>query len=166
VRAPIAAEPVADARVAAVAVAAPPDAAPPPDAARATADADELARLHALASHDVRAAIAGLETLRAAYPADPAVSYALGGAYARARAWPQAVQAYGDAVATEPTYQGDATLIKDVVDALGSDDAHAAAAALIQQTLGAGARPRLQAAAHSHQRALRARARELLARLR
>ncbi|HTJ46375.1 MAG TPA: serine/threonine-protein kinase [Kofleriaceae bacterium] len=142
------------------------DAAPAPPARSATANPDEIARMRALADHEPRAAIAGLETLTTAYPDDPAAQYALAAAYARAHQRRAAVQRYAVTLRLAPEYKDDATLLDDVVAALGDNTSNDLAAALIEQAIGASAIPHLETATHSHSRSLRYRATKLLAKLR
>jgi eukaryotic-like serine/threonine-protein kinase len=149
-----------------------PDAAAAPEVAAAAdarpSDGAAIARLRALATEtgDVQGAIAGLEQLRAAQPAEPAVHYALANLYAETQAWALAVQSYAATLRLDPGYQTDPRVIADVVEALGSKDAHEMAAKLIEHTLGPAAVPRLEEASRSTNRDLRARATVLVSRMR
>jgi len=149
----------------------PPRGGAPVDAAPADPDAPfsaaQITKLQALAeSGDLRGAIAGLEALRRAQPNEPAVHYALAGTYAEDQAWTQSVQAYRRTLELDPAYRSDSRLIADVVEALGSKQAHKQAARVIEQDLRTTALARLDEASRSSNRDLRARARKLRARLR
>jgi len=146
-----------------------PDAAPvaavPPDAAPAgpAPDPADVTRLRILATErgDVVGAIAGLEQLRKARPNEVAVHYALANLYAQTQAWASAVQSYAATVRLDDGYRGDARLIGDVVEALGSKEGHELAARLILHELGAAALPRLDEASRSTNKELRGRASRL-----
>jgi len=94
------------------------------------------------------------------------VHYALAGTYAEDQAWTQSVQAYRRTLELDPAYRSDSRLIADVVEALGSKQAHKQAARVIEQDLRTTALARLDEASRSSNRDLRARARKLRARLR
>ena len=102
-------------------------------------------------------------------PGDAAVHLALASTYAENQAWPKAVASYGAAIRADAAAREDARLIGDVVEALGSRDAHRQAEKLILAELRDTAGPRLDEASRSTNRKLRDRARKLrtkLARLR
>ncbi len=143
------------------------DAAPGWGAGSARTPAPEPAQVAALRELAARAgahdAITGLEQLRNDQPNVAAVHFALGNLYTETQGWLAAVQAYAAAVRLDPAYRTDARLISDVVEALGSQDAHAIAAKLIEHELGAAALPRLEQASRSTSHDLRARASRLRA---
>jgi eukaryotic-like serine/threonine-protein kinase len=130
-------------------------------------DPAEVAELRARATRgDVAGAIAGLEQLRDQGPDLAAVHYALGNLYAESQAWVPAVAAYAATVRADAVYRADPRLVSDVVEALGSGEAHDPAAELIAEQLGPAALPRLEQASRSTNPDLRARAGRLLAELR
>ena len=155
-------------RAAPPAAAPPADAAPDPEPEPAPPPGDgEIARLRGLAEDgNLAGAITGLEAMRSARPAEPAVHYALANLYAESQAWTQSVQSYAATLRLDPAYKSDARLIGDVVEALGSPGAHELAARLIEHEIAAAALPRLEEATRSSHRELRTRARGLLSRLR
>ena len=128
------------------------DAAPPPEVP-GVADALALA-------YNGREAQAAeiLERLRLANPRSAHVSYAIGNLNAGRAWWGPAMTAYADAIRKHPGYRTDPRLIRDVVQALGSDKAYQQALALIVGPIGKAAVAELEAATRGVDQQLRARA--------
>ena len=148
-----------------------PDAAavvvPTPDAAAGSGSAAPpeipgVAEALALArrGREAQAAIA-LDQLRARHPTSAHVVYAIGNLNAMRAWWGPAMTAYADALKKHPAYRTDPRLVRDVVQALGSDKAYQQALSLVLHTIGHAADAELEAAGRSVDQSLRYRAREV-----
>jgi len=138
-----------------------PDAAPG-SAAAGPPEVPGVAEALALArrGRDAQAADT-LERLRVQHPTSAHVSYAIGNLNAGRAWWGPAMTAYTDAIKRYPAYRTDARLIRDVVQALGSDKAYLQALSLIVDTIGHAADAELEAAGRGLDQSLRFRARDV-----
>jgi serine/threonine-protein kinase len=129
--------------------------APPPEIP-GVAEALALARR----GREAQAAVA-LEQLRVKHPTSAHVMYAIGNLNALRAWWGPAMTAYTDALKKHPAYRTDARLIRDVVQALGSDKGYTQALNLILHTIGHAADAELDAASRASDQSLRYRSRDV-----
>ena len=148
------------------AVALVPDAASGSDSAALPPEIPGVAEAVALArkGREAQAAVA-LDQLRARHPTSAHVMHAIGNVNAMRAWWGPAMTAYSDALKKHPAYRTDARLIRDVVQALGSDKGFQQALNLLVHTIGHAADAELEAAARASDQSLRYRARDVQRRL-
>jgi len=106
-----------------------------------------------------------LRKLRARYPGNAEVPYVMGRVYFDKLWWSDGFEAYQAAVARNPAYRQDPTLISDVLKSLVSEKESANGARFIEREVGAAAIPYVEELTASKNQNIRARAKVLLARL-
>lgn len=98
---------------------------------------------------DFEGAISALQKLRASYPSAAEPPYLLGNLFSKKGWWSDAVERYEDAIALEPKYKEDSTLIQNLIRALSSNKAMQAASDFIVEQIGHYAIPHLNKALES-----------------
>jgi hypothetical protein len=119
----------------------PPPVTPPKTIAQAMAMAKKGQR---------EPAIAGLRALWRKNPKSGAYPFALAGLYWSKKWWSIAMEHYGAAIKRSPGYRGNGTMIKNVIQALGSAKTRGKASWFLKRVVGKWAKPYLRTAARSN----------------
>lgn len=96
------------------------------------------------------AAISSVHAMWRRTPKDARLPYLLGNLYFDKRWWTIGMQYYHAAIARSPAYKGNATLIRNVISAIGNSKTRGKATYLLTKTIGAGAKGYVRTAARSH----------------